>query len=222
MLTILMSLLVMGAEKAPLSYVQKNLSVECKGTGPSISIARSEALAECNKSAISYLQTEIKTKTLTVQTETDAALHEEIKSSLEIKGLECLDPKESMEEQDGSIKLNLKCHFDLTKVTVKEAESGAQEGDVKNSVEPRETYSEKGKKFSKQKTSLALTVIPQCTSLLIEGVSPRIIRCKNNPVLLVIDKEDRKIIVRANGYKPKEILQSEFGGKRELQVILNP
>lgn len=201
---------------------QRLTKIDCSGTGPSVSIARAEALDECRKSIVSYLQTNFKSKSLMVQTETDAALHEEVKAGFEIQGLECLSPKEIIKETGDSVKVSLTCNYESAKAVLKESTENLPVKHNSNNIEARQTYSNIGKHFQRSKQTIAMTVVPQCTSIMVIGQNSRVIRCKRNPVLLVLSEEDDKIIIRSDGYKPKELDRFEFGGKDEVQVILNP
>lgn len=214
--------LLLAAESSLAKVNQRTLKLDCTGTGPSASIARAEALDECRKSAISFIQTSFKNKSLTVQTETDAALHEELKSNIEVQGLECSDPKEIIKESEDTIKISLTCIYALAKISIKELQEAPIPAQRRGEIDVRVNHSSSGKTFGASKRTLALTVIPQCSSILVMGTSSRIVRCKRNPTLVVITENDHSIIIRSDGYKPKELDKSEFGGKDEVQVILNP
>jgi hypothetical protein len=207
--------------------------VVCNGEGPSIEQARKTALASCKISAIDQLQTSAKFKSVTVETETDVGYHSEISDSLTFENLNCVPEKEKVLEDDGIYKVWLKCMFNLDNAEVTNQQENS---DIKYNSQSDTVINEKelsqvggsqntyrsGRFISSTNKTLLVTTLPACTSLIIRGKRPRVIRCTKNPMTLVIDGTDSDIIVRANGYQPKTIkLSGSPKDNEEVQVILN-
>lgn len=211
-------------------------STTCSGTGPSIDLARKDALDSCKLSARQQLVSSIKVKSLTIQTEQSSGFHEEISENTQYSGLTCTPNKDEVEDLDGSYRVWMQCKFDLSKVsvvtqsdTIQEVPSSNISGDsVKNrdslvSVEQRQLISKDPQYLTNDQSTLSLSSIPACESLVIRGPKGRVIQCTENPIAIILNQTDEEIIVRANGYKPKTIsLGPEKRRHDSVNVILDP
>lgn len=210
------------------------LRVVCSGTGPSLDIARRDALNSCRSSARDQLVTNIKVRSLTVQSEKSSGFHEEISENTTYVGLNCIPDKEEIEESDGSLKIWMQCRFDLSKVKViaeesKEPQTKEQydhEGIANKQelimLEARSLKIGAAKTIQDQNTTLSIASIPRCESLVIQGVKSRVVNCTENPMTITIDAQDNEILMRARGYKPKRIiLNKEKKSHETIQVTLD-
>jgi len=218
------------AKKNTQSLSGNFLKTVCSGTGPSLDSARREALDSCRISARDQLTTNIKVKSLVVQTEKSVGFHEEITGSTSYSGLDCIPFRDDVEELDGAYKIWLECKFDLSKVKItpiEETEKIAKESE--DSISNREELSvlagspaPSGRYFSGTQTTLAISSVPKCESVIILGRKSRTVTCDENPLTIVIDAEDKEILVRAKGYAPKKILLGKERKSHEaIQVTLD-
>ncbi len=201
------------------------LELVCTGTGPSLELARLSARESCQGSASDHLSTTLKVRTVSVETERDVALHQEISEDRKIVGLRCELLKESIEELENQVKVFQLCKFDLGKVTVAASETLK---DPKSANTPElgslasKTTAAPGRHLASSERRILLAVAPACDDLLIEGEIPRIIRCKGNPETVVLGQGDHKIVVRSKGFMPKTIAIPKEGVPDEdpIQVLL--
>lgn len=217
--------------------IGKIFKVVCSGSGPSIEVARKDADESCKSTArLQVLSTSSVVSTV-VQTEKEVALHEITKQNLTVKNLICNPENESFEEHYGQFSLWLKCKFDLSIVTVENnpiaTESTIEkdkniQGAGRATQDPSLTQvnlvsnmAEAPVNLSDSKKTIAIGSVPNCDSLLIEGEKPTVIKCKENPQLLIINETDSKITVRAKGFLPK-IIELKKGIESNVQVILDP
>jgi hypothetical protein len=207
--------------KVSVAAEPKMITISCEGQGPSLALARKNALKDCQGSAVERLHTDFKVKSLTVQTEEDSALHEEINSSQEVSGLECLTPKEKIIENPSSYKVSLECHYNPLHVVFKKAE---------DKINDEMASEEKPLRTSKDNTlierdggqSITLATIPACSTIVVESQTmPRVIHCAT-PTRLVIYLSDQNIIIRAKSYKPKTISAETLRGKNVHKIFLDP
>ena len=211
--------------------------VACSGIGPDASIARREAIESCQSSAGQQLLTNIRVKSLSVETEKEVAFHQEISDEAQFSNLRCNPLKEKINDTDQQVKLWLLCEFDLSKAKAiplnskndpTEAKT-TNNGIIKNKddlerVTAKYGRGKTGRYLSGQQKTITISVVPQCTDLLIRGEEPsRTIACHENPVTVVVDQADTEIIVRASGYMPKTLSLSK---RKEVEdyaeVILVP
>lgn len=180
---------------------QDSVQVICHGEGPSPVTAYKSALDECRGVASQSILQSFEVKTLTVQTERDNALHEEVKSNQKVMGLQC-QVKNSYEEGNERW---LHCLFDtrMTQVT--------SEG---YPVEESPTLTD-------DTNYIILAVVPGCDSILVKGKTPRIVQCDRNPISLVTHPGDIEIIIRMKDYQPKHIPASQWQSSRVLSVFLD-
>lgn len=199
--------------------IGKSLQVVCSGSAPlgAIDLARKGALQSCRNSAIAHLQTNLIQKSLVIETESNVGLHSETIQQASYSGLDCKQDKEKIEDnkQDGVTTVFLRCVFDLSKAKVaaieEPAESQMESADlIKNKTDasalPVSQFSRSKNKIEKSENKhLVISTIPVCDSIVVRG-RPRTIKCDSNPITLLIFPEDREIILRAPGYKPKHII----------------
>lgn len=197
------------------------ININCSGEGPSLALARMHALKDCSSSAATRINSSFKFKSLTVQTDQDSSLHDEIASDQEITGLNCLNQKEEAEERSSSFFVKIKCDYDTSKAQFTNRQEVSEES---LNVESRSIFTGTKNLIDVEAGfAVTLAIIPGCDSILIESVTrPQIIRCKTNPVRLVLKKTDQNVIVRYKKYKPKTLdvnsLRSKHG---TTQVILD-
>lgn len=220
------------AAKDSHKLVGSRLITVCTGTGPSVDIARKEALNSCRSAAKDQLVTNIKIRSLTIQTEKSVGFHEEISEGTEYTGLICKPEKDELEEREGSFTVWMRCAFDLSKVKAipvgQESEEAKSNGG--DSIENRESLAEleiskaanQAKDIFSEKRTLIVSVVPRCESLLVRGEKSRALACDENPVTVLLDPADKEILVRAKGYKPKTIkLGKEKKNHEAIQVVLD-
>jgi hypothetical protein len=197
----------------------------CSGTGPSLDTARRDALDSCRLSARQQLATNIKVRSLTVQSEASAGFHEEVSENVQYEGLVCIPLRDEVEETDGTFRVWTQCRFDLSKVNIrpekdpeqprKKAHSAKELGKLRSvDVSKMETH------FSDNFT-LTVSVVPKCDSLIVRGEKPRQVPCTTNPMRVVLYESDKEILVRAAGYQPKTISVENGRDNAIIQVLLD-
>lgn len=201
------------------------LELVCTGTGPSLELARRSARESCQGTASGHLSTTLKVRTVSVETERDVALHQEISEDRKIAGLRCDLQKESIEELENQVKVFQLCRFDLAKASVVAPEP-AKDPKSANTSElgslAAKTAAIPGRHLASSERRILLVVAPACDDLLIDGEIPRIIRCRGNPEALVLGEGDQKIVVRSKGFMPKTItiLKEGVSDEDPIQVLL--
>ncbi|HEX7676207.1 MAG TPA: hypothetical protein VF412_18665 [Bdellovibrio sp.] len=197
----------------------------CSGEGPSLAIARNEAVESCTTSAIRLQNGSLNYKSYSVQTESDSAAHETVSSNLKVSGALCKPTNEEVEQRPGQFRVWLKCAFKKAdfKLAVDDSTKASSTSEqVKVKPEGKLKSVTIGKHIKDLSTcQVSLSVIPECESVLVKSSFPRIERCKGNPVRMAVHSED-VLVVRAAGYKPQEIQSSCNGGDHVIEVILEP
>lgn len=184
-------------------------TVSCYGEGPALDIARHQAKNDCLIAASRQVNSTYKIKTLSVETETYAGLHQEVESNSRITGLICIPKKEDIEELGSQFKVWIQCEFNLSKIK------------IENALQENETTKATASIKSSEKEILSIYSVPKCTSIIIEGKKPRILPCNHNPISIVTMPEDKTILIRADGYRPKTINLSELVNRKDsIRVIL--
>lgn len=193
------------------------LRTVCHGLGPSVEIARSEALKSCQLNASQFFTSKIKVKSLSVETEKSVGYHQEVSSNDELSNLLCDPTRDELEEADSQFSIWLECKFNLKKVKAnssKESSSSVTEDDANLSyAKPSTVTSEHSRK------TIFLSTIPKCESIIIKGGRPRTIDCKNNPVELDITDTDNEAILRAKEFKPKTIQLKKRTDNETIQIL---
>jgi hypothetical protein len=208
-------------------------TVVCSGSGPTLDMARREALDNCDLAAIRQLSPEVRVTTMSIETERDAAFHQEVASDSVFHGLKCRPKREEPEEQNrGAFTVWLQCEYDLTSAR-KDSEAStiipkqpSAGGAVTNAseasnVRARPNRHKPTREPIEQAATLSIASIPECTTILVRGQAPRVVPCNSNPVILTVTPKDREIIVRAKGHQPKHLqLNQDFQGDDYVTVTL--
>lgn len=189
--------------------------VVCSGIGPSISLARQDAIDGCKSSAAQQLEAEVLVKSMSVISEREGAYQQEVSHSSRVTGLVCVPRREEIEETEARVRLWVLCEFDLSKArAIRELSAEGGPADSR--------WAGQGRTDSSQ--VLTLAVVPRCTDLLIRGRGPaRVIRCDRNPISIVLGPSDREVLVRSTGRMPKSIpLKTARGAREYTKVVLDP
>lgn len=188
----------------PSKVTDERIEISCLGEGISHHLSRQSAIEACNGSLSNFLSNEVKVESLSVQTERSASLHEKVSSNLKIKSAICVPIKEKdMKDDDGSHTYFIRCSFDRNQIQV----TGFENQEQPTAVERFNQFSI----IKRDPSSWTLNVasIPICSDILIVGKKARSILCESNPTTIVLYDDDIKLIVRKDGFRPKEIdLQS--------------
>jgi hypothetical protein len=195
------------------------LTTVCHGSGPSLNLARTEALNACQSNASQYLKSKIKIKSMSVETEKSVGFHQEVTSEGEIDGLNCDPQRDEIDESDSQFKIWIECKFDLKKATLTNVEqipaspnnsrlNNLESAAVKVNPDLQEKY-------------IFVSTVPKCESLLVKGSAARTIQCNKNPLKIHVKADDVEIIVRAKGYKPKTINVKGVNANDTIQVLLD-
>ncbi len=197
---IVISLLYLGTQKAyAIPDWAKNSSVNrsgpllktiCSGKGPSLDQARAESIASCKASAANQLSKNTQIKSLSIETEKNAAFHQEVSEKFQAKGLNCKIVNESIEEKEGFFQVWNQCEFNVSQVKIEDSE---------NAKELPATA------FDSNQKALSILSIPPCSDVLVRGAKPRKYECKNHPAIVLVEKGDEEIIVRADKHAPKTL-----------------
>lgn len=216
----------------------KLLSIVCSGTGPSVDLARADAIQGCQASASRHVAGDVRVQTLSVETERDAVLHQEVEQQVTVSNLMCQPDREEIEENGDGFRVWLQCRFDLSKAKTKanaaetdehlgsKSESSISNRDALRQFRKRSIQANKSGSYnpSQMKTTLSIASVPACDSLVIRGRTPRTLPCKSNPMPVVIESGDERIIVRARDHMPKTIELSKTGRRpadESVEVILD-
>lgn len=210
----------------------KILSLVCAGEGPSLSSARENSQNSCLVTASRYLSDTLTIRSKSVETEKEAEFTQEVQSDREIKNLQCLIKDEKINYLGDQVQVFQKCQFDLSKVistprprnTVSIDTSAISQSDFTKPTFRRDlgfTPPVPSKVIkSKESRSITLATVPLCDSVSIEGQG--ITKCESNPVLLTVPAETTKLLVKAKGHHPKEIVLKKENQSESLNVILEP
>lgn len=195
------------------------LTAVCHGTGPSLDIARSEALKSCQSNASQFFKSKIKIKSLSVETEKSVGFHQEITNAEEIDGLSCDPQRDQIEESESQFNIWLECKFDLKKVSTSPIEEKSESPDNSklNTLEPSKVNSNK----DIQSKYIFISIVPKCESAIIQGATSRTIQCNENPLRIQIKDDDDMILIRAKGYKPKTVKVKGVNANETIQVLLD-
>lgn len=190
----------------------------CEGTGSSVSIARQEAIQNCQASVSQFLNGEVKINALSVETEKDVGFHQQVEQRLNVKNFNCEPVKDEIVQNENNYTYWIKCKFDTKKIitipSINEDNSPQIKDSGLKSVERL-----KSKDIAEGKV-LILETIPQCDSILVKGIKARTITCKTNPLSLVIYDKDEQIIIRLKDYQPKTLNIKEGFKNEKLSVLL--
>lgn len=208
------------------------LRVVCSGIGPSLDLARKDAIESCRTTAAQYLKSEITMKALSVESEKEVAFHKEVSEKRKITGLNCTPGRDYVEETPAQTKIWMECHFDLSKPSVTTESPNPSISQATDFIYNRKALeapgdsilaAQLGESVVSERSLLTLAVIPQCTDLLVRNSSTpaRLIKCESDPVSVTVLPLDTEIIVRSTGYIPKTIELSKNRRPNEsVQVFL--
>jgi hypothetical protein len=196
-----------------------SLRTVCHGTGPSVEIARSEALKSCQINANQFFKSKIKVKSLSVETEKSVGFHQEVSSDDEFSNLICEPTKDELEESDSQYSVWIECKFDLSKASIVHTDKPAVSPNNKD-LNGLEAINVKETKDQKTKY-IFVSIIPKCESILVKGAFSRVVECSQNPIKIQVKDGDIEFIVRAKGYKPKTIQVGGISANETLQVLLD-
>jgi hypothetical protein len=179
----------------PAKLTAHALTVACDGTGPSRGTAIQDALASCAEIATSRLQSKFDIKTITIESEKDAGVHQEIKSDTKYAGLKCKPVHEDVAETDLGYRAYEQCEYDLKEIK-----------ELVGTPPPKDAPGLMKSTSSGDPTSLTISSVPACESILvISGKSPRIERCHGSPTTILLNPSDGEIVVRAIGFQSKTL-----------------
>jgi hypothetical protein len=216
----------------------KVLRVACTGMGPGVAQARQEAIDSCKMSAAQYLISDVRMKSLTVSTERDTAYQQEVQNQAQVSGLVCEPKHEQIEETEDRVKLWVLCDFDLSRARMsrnltpesttleKSAANARGEDWVKNRADIETVEAARGKSQSAEDVVertrvLTVAVVPQCRDVVVTGSAPaRLLRCDRNPISILIEPGDQKVLIRADGHFPKSILLGSGGELRAYAKVM--
>lgn len=200
--------------------ISKNGSIVtsiCEGKGSSISIARQEAIQNCQLSVAQFLNGEVKINSISVETERDIGFHQQVEQKLNVKKLVCEPVKDEVVQIGEAYSFWIKCRFDFSKVEISND----------SEVEPQKIMDMGLKSTSIIKTSdlndgrvILIETIPQCNSVLVKGVKARIINCKSNPVKIVIYAKDTEMVIRRRDFQSKTIKINGGRSNEKISVLL--
>lgn len=182
------------AKRDTFKMISKNeLEVVCQASGPSVQDARERAVSECTSTASQYISKDVNFKSLTIETETDVAVHNQVTYENKIKNLTCKPLNESIEEKEAQFEVWIRCLYSLGQAKVNS--TGSNKGDS-NLIET----AAKSKPYR-----ISVSSVPPCSSILVQGALTKTFQCKSNPTVITATANDRSIIIRANGKKPKMV-----------------
>lgn len=206
------------------------LTLVCYGEGPSLDIARRQALDQCHTTAANQISSDLTIKSLSVETERSANYHQEVSAEQKVENLICIPENEKFESENGNVKLFIKCAYDLkkAKVTSLKKKDELSEKSMHNPSEPTKikneqipVLSEKLKKsfyIQSDNRQIIVTTIPQCEDILITGGKSRSLKCNENPNTIFVEPADTKLILRLNGFKPKHVDLNQLKNNEMLEV----
>lgn len=214
----------------------QTLKVVCIGSGPSLDLARTEAMASCRNSAMGQLQSNLTIRSEIFESERDTAYHQETKQLATYSGLQCFPEKEELDTSADQVTVYLKCRYDLKNVKVTDASKETNLADSKNvgadsvianqaalnKLSASDAKIEEKKIAQSEAVQVIIASVPACDSIIIRSKRPdRVVRCTENPqTVLVHTESDTDLVVRAKGYLPKTIpLQRRGTTSLETETI---
>lgn len=190
----------------------------CEGTGSSVSIARQEAIQNCQASVSQFLNGEVKISALSVETEKDIGFHQQVEQRLNVKNFNCEPVQDEIVQNENNYTYWIKCKFDAKKIITIPSINEDNTPQIKHSG-LKSVERLKSKDIAEGKV-LILETIPQCDSILVKGIKARTIACKSNPLSLVIYEKDEQIIIRLKDYQTKTLNIKEGFKNEKLSVLL--
>jgi hypothetical protein len=182
------------AKRDTFKLISKNeLEVVCQASGPSVQDARERAVSECTSTASQYISKDVNFKSLTIETETDVAVHNQVTYENKIKNLTCKPLNESIEEKEAQFDVWIRCGYSLGQAKVDS--TGKDKGDA-HLIETNT----RSKPYR-----ISVSSVPPCTSILVQGALTKTFSCKSNPTVITANANDKALIIRANGKKSKTV-----------------
>lgn len=178
----------------------------CTGEGPSEDVALKMGINSCIAKATQMIGGTFDVNTMAVESEKDAKFHQTVETRDQVSGLRCqLVGKPAYRVNDGIVTAFVLCNFFLDNVTVTTKEKP---------IEPKREVSYV-KSVEKQ---ILVTSLPKCDDILIKGAHPRTVSCDQNPLPLLVKSDDQELIVRRQGYLPKNIKSASFSDSIEVSL----
>lgn len=210
----------------------KQLATVCSGTGPSIDIARGEAIRGCKASASDFMNHSGTVRSMLVESTQNVEFHQSFEQNISFKGLSCEPEREEIEQTEaGTLRLWLLCNFDLSKASIGEetpSPSTSVVNDEANTVQHLTTLKAMDIRpareiISKERLVLNIASVPSCNKLIVKGSRPRVVNCSAHPASIVIFPEDETLIIEAKGYAPKSLnlKTKQWKNHDSIQVILD-
>jgi hypothetical protein len=196
----------------------KTLEVSCSGAGPDKAVASKVGIDQCRGVSLQYVEGyTVKTRSLFIEDNQQAAWHSESSNDLNVSGLNCEPLKQDCQEHDDSWTCYLLCRFNLANAKlIPNADKASSfvefnghslisnHDDATSVPNPKGTTA-KNPLIQSQNRQIILSIVPSpCDSILVVGQS-RVIKCSDNPQTLLLLPDDKELIVQMRGYKPKHI-----------------
>ena len=191
----------------------------CNGTGPTVSIARSDAINSCQASVSQFLNGEVKVNALSIETEKSVGFHQEVEQKLNVNNFNCNPKKDEFFEKDGSFQFWIMCEFDIKKASIVKEEASLNVLSNKDSLDLKAVSPNSVGDLSEGRV-IFIETVPQCESILVQGLKPRVVECNKNPMKFILDEHDEKAIIRATKYQPKAISLKERRSSERLSIVL--
>lgn len=211
-----------------------NLVTACSGTGPSVDLARGEAIRGCKASASDMLKQNGTVRSSLFETNQDVSFQQSVEENVYFHGLRCHPLKEEVEEiQPGKLQVWLQCRFDLSQATVSQTpETSPAEAERPPTSDQTKIHMSdlKGETVrfgedlsSNERIVINIASVPQCRSLTVRGARPRVVSCNAQPAPVVISPSDEAIVIDARGYFPKtlDLKLKKWKNHESIQVILD-
>lgn len=185
------------------SALAASVSIQCRGEGPSLDIARQDADRICLNSMATRLESDIDVKGTSIETEKDTVYHSEITRTGSYEGLACKPSGEKIIETSDQVIVTYTCLYDLNRVK-----------------RIPKAYDRMPKPYKGETKLIALATVPRCESILVRGLTPRVVQCQANPVMFKLKDTDESITIRAADYLPKTVQKGDI--RESVPVYLDP
>jgi len=192
---------------------EKVIVVTCSGEGLAKDLSFRQAINQCNSIAADEFNSQIHSKTVVIETESEnAKLHSESYSEKTVSGLTPKTEKEFTEKSEEGFVTHLQVKYDLGNAKlVPVKDSGEVKAEVSDPASitvdatgaAPSTLKSKGLVQSKRRTVVIVTV-PRCVDVLIRGSQPRSHAC-TNPMQLMVMEGDEVILRPSSEFLPKTL-----------------
>jgi hypothetical protein len=173
------------------SALAAQVTIQCRGEGPSLDIARQDADRICLNSVAGRLDADIDVKSASIETEKETAYHSEIKREGYYEGLKCSPSGEKVTELPDQVVVEFTCRYDLAK--------------VRRINKPADRVP-----AGTEKKVISLATVPYCTDILVRGLTSRVVPCLSNPVRLTLKPTDEAVTIRAPKSMPKTVQKGDL------------